>query len=75
MAGVGRGRAATLPAWMSSAGVPPGPPVDEEVERNAMAALLRDQDADMRAALASQQCAFTVHALAERPHGHTDAAV
>lgn len=70
MAGVGRGRAATMPAWMSSAAVPPGPPVDEEVERNAMAAMLRDQDADMRAALASEQCAFFSHALAQCPHGN-----
>jgi len=33
---------------------PPGPPADDEVERAAMAAVLRDQDDDMRAALAPQ---------------------
>ncbi|KAK9835178.1 hypothetical protein WJX81_003765 [Elliptochloris bilobata] len=45
-----------MPAWLSRGGdTPPGPPVDEDVERSAMAAVLRDQDADMRAALAAQQ--------------------
>ncbi len=66
MEGLGRGRAATLPAWMSRGAEgprPPGPPVDSEVEQVAMAAVLRDQDADLRAALGTQQCVPACYTL------------
>ena len=57
MAGMGRGRDATVPAWMAPGAPPAAMPhpdsaLPPDVEDAARAALLGEQDAAMRAALA-----------------------
>lgn len=60
----GRGRDRVLPAWMAGAGngvpPPPGPPSTSsnnwaDVDQIATAAVLQEQDAELRATLAQQR--------------------
>jgi len=64
MAGAGRGRDRVVPAWMKDAGdgvpAPPGPPsmggrTWRDVDEIATAAVLQEQEADLRATLAQQR--------------------
>ncbi len=73
MAGMGRGRDATVPSWMAP-GAPPAAALQDpnavalppDVEEAARAALLGEQDAAMRAALAPQQHSGQKRAFDER---------
>ena len=69
----GRGRDRVLPAWMASAGngvpLPPGHPSTgsnwADVDQIATAAVLQEQDTDLRAALAQQRCSMSQEQVPE----------
>lgn len=62
MQGIGRGRESTMPAWMAAqvpgAQLPPAQPSSapdwRDVDQVATAAVLQQQDSDLRATLSSQ---------------------
>ena len=72
----GRGRDRVLPAWMASSGngvpVPPGHPSTNsnwpDVDQIATAAVLKEQDADLRATLAQQRCSWSQQLVLEDLH-------
>ena len=76
MAGMGRGRDATVPAWMAPSAAPgatlhPEAALPPDVEEAARSALLGEQDAAMRAALAphsGQKRAFDERDGPEQQH-------